>query len=213
MGIPALIRDARGVVTYTFDNPATRNALNLAVLAELDEALASLHGDADVRALVLTGAGTAFSAGADRSELTDPANVERATELVSGILRKIPLLPMPIICRVTGAAFGAGLALVATADISIACTGVQFGLPEARMGLVPGPAASACLRRVGETATLDLVLTGHTFDADEAARLHLITRVVAGEGLDAAIEAVLADILPGDAVALAATKRLVPSRG
>lgn len=213
MGIPALVRDPRGVLTYTFDNPATRNALSLAVLAELDEALASLEGEPGARALVLTGAGGAFSSGADRSELADPANVDRASERVSGILRRIHLLPVPVICRVNGPAFGAGLALVAAADISIAGAAAQFGLPEARLGLVPGPAASACLRRVGETGTLDLVLSGRRFDAAEAARLHLITRVVPDDELDAAVEAVLADVLLGDARALAASKRLLRSRG
>lgn len=213
MGIPALSRDLRGVVTYTFDDAGTRNALSLAVLAELDEALASLEGDAGVRVVVLTGAGVAFSSGADRSEIADPANVERATVLVTSVLARIERLPVPVVCRVNGFAFGAGLALVATADLSIAAAGAQFGLPEVRFGMVPGPAATACLRRVGETGTLDLVLTGRRFDAAEAARLHLIARVVPAEELDAAVEAAVAELLLGDPAALAGAKVLVRSRG
>jgi len=205
----ALTRDERGVATYTLDDAPTRNALGTAALQNIDQTLAALGGDSSVRVIVLTGAGTVFSSGADRSELGDPATIGRATELLSSILTRIESSPVPVVCRVNGAAFGAGLAIVATADISITVAEAIFGLPEVRFGLVAGPAAAASLARMGPTAGLDLLLTGRRFGADDAGRLHLVTAVVPRDELDAAVEARVADLLLGDYGALAATRRLV----
>jgi methylglutaconyl-CoA hydratase len=205
----ALTRDERGVATYTLADGPTRNALSTAVLAGLDQALAALAGDSSVRVLVVTGAGTVFSSGADRSELADPAATERATGLLCSILTRIENSPVPVVCRVNGAAFGAGLALVAAADISVAVCDATFGFPEVRFGLVPGPAAAASLGRMGQTAGLELLLTGRRFGAADAGRLHLVTAVVERDELDAAIEARIADLLLGDYDALAATRLLV----
>jgi methylglutaconyl-CoA hydratase len=206
---PALTTDERGVATYTFDHAPTRNALGTTALRELDQTLASLAEDPSVRVVVLTGTGTVFSSGADRSELGDPAAVEAATELLSSVLTRIEDLPVPVVCRVNGAAFGASLALVAAADIAVAASDAVFGLPEVRFGLVAGPAAAACVARMGQTAGLDLLLTGRRFGADEASQLRLIASVVARDELDAAVEAVLTDLLLGDRAALRATRRLV----
>jgi methylglutaconyl-CoA hydratase len=205
----ALTRDERGVATYTLADGPTRNALGTAVLAGLDQALAELAGDSSVRVVVLTGAGTVFSSGADRGELGDPAAIERATGLLCSILTRIESSPVPVVCRVNGAAFGAGLALVAAADISVAACDAVFGFPEVRLGLVAGPAAAASLARMGQTAALDLLLTGRRFGAGEAGRLHLVTAVVGRDELDAAVEARIAGLLLGDYDALAATRRLV----
>jgi methylglutaconyl-CoA hydratase len=206
---PALTRDELGVATYTVDDAPTRNALGTAILQDIDQTLAALAEDPSVRVVVLTGAGTVFSSGADRSELGGPATVERATELLSSILTRIENSPVPVVCRVNGAAFGAGLAIIAAADISIAVSDAIFGLPEVRFGLVAGPAAAACLARMGQTAGLDLLLTGHRFGADDAGRLHLVAAVVDRDELDATVEARIADLLLGDYDALAATRRLV----
>jgi methylglutaconyl-CoA hydratase len=202
-------RDERGVVTLTVDDAPTRNALGTAALAGIDQVLAGLAADPAARVLVLTGAGTVFSSGADRAELGDPALVERSTALLSSVLARIEDSRAPIVARVNGAAFGAGLAIAAAADISVAADGAVFGLPEVRFGMVAGPAAATCVPRVGRAAGLDLLLTGRRFGAAEALRIGLFTTVVDRDGLDAAIEAVIADLLAGDPVALAATRRLV----
>jgi enoyl-CoA hydratase/carnithine racemase len=206
---PALTRDDRGVATYTVDDAPTRNALGTAVLRDIDRALADLAADPSVRIVVFTGAGAVFSSGADRSELGDPALIEASTRLLSQILTRIENSPVPVVCRVNGAAIGAGLAIAAAADISIAAEDAIFVLPEVRFGLVAGPAAAACLARVGQTAGLDLMLTGRRFGAAEAGRLHLVAGVVPRDELDAAVGAVIADLLAGDYAALGATRRLV----
>jgi hypothetical protein len=163
-----LTRDERGVATYTVDDAPTRNALSTAVLREIDRALATLADDTSVRVVVFTGAGTTFSSGADRSELGDPATIETTTSLLASILHWIEASPVPVLARVNGAAFGAGLAIAAAADISIATSDAVFGLPEVRFGLVAGPAAAACLGRMGQAAGLDLLLTGRRFGAERS---------------------------------------------
>jgi riboflavin kinase / FMN adenylyltransferase len=204
----AFTRDERGVVTYTLDDPATRNAMSTRLLADLDRTLAALAQDASVRVIMFTGAGSTFSSGADRSELGDPATIEKTTALLSSILTRIDESPVPVVCRVNGAAFGAGLAVVAAADISIAADDAVFGLPEVRFGLVAGPAAAACMTRIGQTAALDLLLTGRRFGAREADRMHLLSAVVESSVLDETVEARVAELLLGDYDALAATRRL-----
>jgi len=204
----ALARDERGVVTYTLDDPATRNAMSTRVLADLDRTLSGLAEDPSVRVIVFTGAGSTFSSGADRSELGDPATIEKTTALLSSILTRIDESPVPVVCRVNGAAFGAGLAVVAAADISIAADDAVFGLPEVRFGLVAGPAAAACMARIGQTAALDLLLTGRRFGAREADRMHLLSAVVERSVLDETVERRVAELLLGDYDALAATRRL-----
>ena len=208
-----LTRDERGVVTYTVDDAPTRNALGTAALLDIDRVLADVAADRSVRVLVFTGAGPVFSSGADRSELGDPALIESSTRLLTQILTRMDESPVPVVCRVNGAAIGAGLAIAAAADIAIAAQDAFFVLPEVRFGLVPGPAAAACVARMGQTAALDLMLTGRRFGAAEAGRLHLVARVVPGDELDPAVDAVIADLLAGDEGALAATRRLVRRLG
>lgn len=205
----AVARDARGVVTFTLDDAPTRNALSVAVLGELDQALAELAHDLSVRALVLAAKGSAFSSGADRTEVTDPDLVRTATALLSSILTRIDEAPFPVLCRVNGAAFGAALAIVSAADISVAVSDAVFGFPEVRFGLVAAPAAAAFVRRAGEAAGLELLLTGRRFDAAEAARLGVIAQAVAPDALDVALESSVADLLLGDRAAIAATKQVV----
>jgi len=197
------------VFTFTLDRPATRNALGTDVLADTEQALAGLAADPAVRVIVFTGTGETFSSGADRAEIADPAAIDKATGLLSSILTLIDESAAPVVCRVNGAAFGAGLAIVAAADISIAVSDAVFGLPEVRFGMVAGPAAAACLGRIGQAAALDVLLTGRRFAAEDAKRMHLLSAVVTREELDAAVEECIAELLLGDAGALAATRRFV----
>lgn len=202
-------RGGRGVVSYTIDDAPTRNALGTALLKDMDHALAELARDRSVRVIVLTGAGQVFSSGADRAEIGDPALVAESTALLSSILARIEDSPVPVVGRVNGPAFGAGLAIAAATDISIAVSDAVFGLPEVRFGLVAGPAAATCVARMGRTAGLDLLLTGRRCTAAEAGALRLVSSVVERAGLDAAVAALTDDLLAGDYAALAATRRLV----
>jgi methylglutaconyl-CoA hydratase len=201
--------DGRGIATYTIDEAATRNALSTRLLEDIEHALTVLKQDHGVRVVVFTGAGEVFSSGADRAELGEPSTIEKATQLLSSVLTLIDESAVPVVCRVNGAAFGAGLAIVAAADIGIAVGEAFFGLPEVRFGLVAGPAAAACLGRMGQPAALDVLLTGRRFTAIEAQQMQLVARVVEREQLDAALEALLAELLLGDTAAISTTRRVV----
>lgn len=201
--------DGRGVATYTIDEATTRNALSARTLEDIERALTVLKQDPTVRVIMFTGAGEVFSSGADRAELEDPAAVGKTTRLLSSVVTLIDESAVPVLCRVNGAAFGAGLAVVAAADIVVAIDEAFFALPEVRFGLVAGPAAATCLGRIGQAAALDVLLTGRRFTALEAKQMHLVARVVEREQLDDAVEALVADILSGDASALATTRRVV----
>jgi methylglutaconyl-CoA hydratase len=201
--------DERGIATYTIDEAATRNALSANVLEDIERTLTLLNRDPSVRVVIFTGAGDVFSSGADRTELHDPTAVEKTTRALSSVLTLIDEFPVPVVCRVNGPAFGAGLAIVAAADICVAASEAFFGLPEVRFGLVAGPAAAACLGRIGEAAALDVLLTGRRFTACEAQQMHLVARVVEREQLGAALEGLVSDLLLGDDSAIATTRRIV----
>jgi methylglutaconyl-CoA hydratase len=201
--------DERGIATYTIDEASTRNALSTRVLEDIEHNLAVLNRDPKVRAVLLTGAGEVFSSGADRSELADAAKVDEATRLLCSVLTLIDESTIPVICRINGPAFGAGLAMVAAADVCVAVREAVFGLPEVRLGLVAGPAAAACLGRIGQASALDVLLTGRRFTATDAHQMQLVARVVERAQLDPTVEGVVGDLLLGDQGAIATTRRIV----
>ena len=207
MGLNSATADVSGVVTFTFDDPATRNSLSLGDLSTLLDGLYVLGPEC--RAVVLTGAGGAFSSGANRTQMADPANIERATVLVHRLLDRLDALEVPVVARVNGLAFGAALALAAAADVAIADEDARFGFPEVRFGMVAEPAIAACRRRVSEGVLRDLFLTGRQFTAAEAAAVGLVNRAVPAASLDSAVNAVLTDLISGEPKAIAATRRLL----
>ncbi len=201
--------DQRGVATYTIDQPTTRNALSTTTLQHIESTLTVLQQDRTVRVVVFTGAGEVFSSGADRAELGNPAAVQETTRLLASVLTLIDESTVPVVCRVNGAAFGAGLSIIAAADISVAVDDAFFALPEVRFALTAGPAAAACLGCMGQAAALDVLLTGRRFTAAEAQQMHMLARVVEREKLDETVATVVSELLLGDGAAIAETRRLV----
>jgi methylglutaconyl-CoA hydratase len=207
-------RDARGVVTLTLDRPARRNAFDDRLVAALADTLARLAPDPGVRALVLTGAGTAFSAGADldwmrrAADYDDAANLADAQAL-EAMLASLDAFPRPVVARVNGPAIGGGVGLVAACDIAIAAEGAVFAMSEVRLGLLPAVVAPFVRRAVGERACRRLFLTAERVDAAEARRLGLVHEVVPEAALDAAVATVLGQLLEGGPEALVATKALL----
>jgi methylglutaconyl-CoA hydratase len=199
--------DRTGVLTFLIDSPESKNALSLATLEQLASVLETL--DPTIRAVVLAASGTVFSSGADLREVDQPGFLECSTAILSQVLLLIDQVDAPVVARVNGPAFGSGLAIVATADISVAVSTARFGLPEVRYGMVGAPAAAACRRRIGETALLDLMLTARTIDATEAHRIGLVSAVVPGQELDVAISEHVEAILAGDPAAVGRTKHVV----
>jgi enoyl-CoA hydratase len=170
-----------GVAVVTIDRPEALNALNGELMFELATALDLLEGDLEVRALVLTGAGRAFVAGADVANLAqlDDAFAGREASLAGqDLMNSLAALPFPTIAAINGFALGGGLELALACDLRVAATGAKLGLPEVGLGLIPGYGGTQRLPRlIGTGRALDLILTGRHVGADEALAMGLVNRV------------------------------------
>lgn len=174
----------------TLDRPEALNALSFDILrnlgARLDEVAAS-----DARALIVTGAGPkAFCAGADIPELRDRDLMaqKRGAEFGQAIFAKLEALPMPSIAVINGFAFGGGLELALACSIRLCTPNAKMGLPEVKLGLIPGYGGTQRLPRViGPARALEIILTGRTILAEEAMRIGLVTEIVEGDPVEAGL--------------------------
>jgi enoyl-CoA hydratase len=187
-------REARGpVALLVLDRPKTLNALDAAMLRAIAARCAELAADASVRAVVLTGEGRAFAAGADIEEMRrhDPLEAERFSRLGHATCAALEALPVPVIAAVGGYALGGGCELALACDWIYASAKARFGQPEVGLGLIPGfGGTTRLLRRVGPGWAKELVLGGEAIDAETAQRIGLANRVFAPEALvDAAVAA------------------------
>lgn len=208
-------RDARGVVTLTFNRPQVRNAFDDRLMSALTEAATRLRSDDTVRAVVLTGAGTAFSAGADlnwmRAAAEAPAGDADDSSSFEAMLRAVHELPMPVLARVNGHALAGASGLLGCADIVVAVRGARFGFTEARLGLVPAMISAYVLPRIGVTHATRYFLTAEVFDSDRARELGLVDEVCEPDELDAVFDAVLERIVAAGEDAQREVKRLLPA--
>ena len=185
---PLLLReDADGIATITLNRPAARNSLSTAMLAALGDTLAALAADRGVRVVVLTAAGTVFSAGHDLREMQahrsdadgGRAFFERAMAQCASVMQAVTALPQPVIAAVQGVATAAGCQLVATCDLAVASNAAKFCTPGVDIGLFCSTPAVALSRNVPRKAAMEMLLLGDMIDADEAYRIGLVNRVVA----------------------------------
>jgi enoyl-CoA hydratase len=180
-----LLNCETNVAILTLNRPKVLNALNAAMLRELDEALQLLAGDASVRVIVLRGAGgRAFAAGADIAELAD-ADAAAGEDLARGVQRifgRMEALGKPVIACIDGYALGGGCELALACTLRLANQTAQLGQPEVKLGLIPGYGGSQRLPRlVGRSAALRMLLTGGMVDAAEAFRIGLVDEVIQGD--------------------------------
>ncbi len=180
-----------GVAVITIDRQSALNALNQDVLAELALAFEVAETDVEVRALVVTGAGRAFVAGADIGELqqlNDPFAGREAALVGQEVMNSLAAMPFPTVAAINGFALGGGLELALAADMRVAATGAKLGLPEVGLGLIPGYGGTQRLPRlVGKGRALEIIFTGRHVTADEALQMGLVNRV-ADDALAAAME-------------------------
>ncbi|MFH8767108.1 enoyl-CoA hydratase family protein [Streptomyces althioticus] len=193
----------RGVETLSLDAPERRNALSAALVGGLAAALTDAGKDPGVRAVVLTHTGNTFSAGADLKDPPDPA-------ALVALLRQIVELPKPVVARVTGHVRAGGLGLLAACDIGVASRTATFAFTEVRIGVAPAVISLPLLPRTDPRALTRYYLTGERFDADEAARIGLIT--AAGDDADDTLEPILDGVRRSAPEALAETKRLLTAK-
>lgn len=212
------VKDERGVVTLTLNDPDKHNALSAAMIAALNEAAIRLGDDASVRAVVLTGAGPSFCAGGDLGWMKAQMSATRAERIkearkLADMLRALNEMPKPLIARVNGQAFGGGVGIMAVADVAIVAEGARFGFTETRLGLTPATISPYVFARMGEGKARRVFMSARRFDAAEAVALDLAARAVPAQELDAAVEAEVAPYLACSPHAVAAAKRLARSRG
>jgi len=207
-------RDARGIVTLTLDRPEARNALSAALVGEITTALGTLARDTTVRAIVLTGAGKVFCAGADIGEMraagaAPPAENEADSRRFAKMLETLERQPQPTVAVVNGAAFGGAVGLVAACDIALAATSARFSLSEVRLGLVPAMISPYVLRALGLREARRWCLTGEVLDSATAQRIGLVHEIADDAALGTAAESLLAAVLIGAPGAQIEIKRLL----
>lgn len=207
-----------GVATITIDRPEKRNAMTYAVLADFTDAVWRAADDEAARVVVITGAGGAFCAGTDLSELDETPEDERGTRSRrDGERASVPWpivrCPKPVIAAIDGAAVGMGVEFATQCDVRIASDRAKLGWIFVKRGLVPDTGAGSYLlpRIVGATEALRLLLSGEVIDAEEALRIGFVSSVVAADDLLGAARAEAERYLEASPFAVARTKRLVYS--
>ena len=175
-----------GIAIVTIDRPEALNALNSTVITELEQVVAALESDRDVRCLILTGEGRSFVAGADIGEQypLDLDGGRRWGQRGSALMRRIEKLEFPTIAAVNGFALGGGCELALSCDIILASEKSKFGQPEVGLGITPGFSGTQRLpRRVGIAKAKELIFSGKVIGAAEAEKIGLVNAVYAPEEL------------------------------
>ena len=198
----------------TLNRPDVRNAFNETMIAELTDWAHATAADAAVRAVVISGAGPTFCAGADVSWMaktiafTEAQNVEDALA-ASVMFAAVNRLPVPVIARVQGGAIGGGAGLTAVCDVVVAEEHAVFGFTEVKLGIVPAVISPFVLAKIGRSAARELFLTGRRFSAQHAQEIGLVHSVVRQDDLTTAVEAVLREVLASGREAMATAKALI----
>jgi enoyl-CoA hydratase len=201
-----LLEKKDGVAIVTVNRPDKLNALNDRTMAELDLAFTALAADADVRGVILTGAGEkAFVAGADIAELATQSPVQGKERSIHGqkILDRIENFGKPVVAAVNGFALGGGCELAMACHVRVASENARLGTPEVKLGIMCGYAGTQRLPRlVGKGRALEILLTGEMVEAAEAHRIGLVNKVVPKDKLLVEAEALLRKMLASGPVSL-----------
>jgi enoyl-CoA hydratase/carnithine racemase len=207
--------DDGGILRLTLNDPARRNALSEAMLAELGAAFAEAGSDPSVRVVILAAKGRAFCAGHDLKEMTaGRANSDRGRAyfgkvmtMCSGVMQAIVNCPKPVIAEVAGVATAAGCQLVASCDLAVAATTAQFSTPGDHIGLFCSTPMVALSRNVSSKHAMEMLLTGDMTSASRAAESGLVNRAVAPEALQEATMEMARKIASKSSMTLATGKR------
>ena len=211
-----------GAVTrITLDRPEVRNAFDADLIEELRVAFDTVSGEAPetLRAVVLAGAGSTFSAGADVGWMRASVDLsvddnERDAERMQGMFDAIEACPVAVIARVQGAALGGGMGLCAVADVVVATADATFGFTETKLGIVPAVISTFVIPKIGVSHARALFLTGQRFDAERARAIGLVHEVVASEAeLDARVGELIDEIRSAGPTAVREAKSIVRAVG
>jgi enoyl-CoA hydratase len=208
-----LLDRAGAVATITLNRPERLNALDLAMWRRLGERLGELEGASGLRCVALRGAAGNFAAGADLAEFPERRATREAAEeygrVMVAALHRLRDLALPTVAVVSGACVGAGLEIAIMCDIRIAAASSRFGVPIQRIGVVmPYPELTDLVALVGRSAALAILLEGRVFEAAEAERIGLVTRIVADADLEREAAATIRRIAEGAPVSHRLHKRM-----
>ena len=198
-----------GIGYLTLNRPQVRNAFSREMIDELQQVLAGIDKDNEIRVLIITGAGQAFQAGADISELRamQPMDILRWNEGIVPINAALEKLRQPVIAAINGAALGGGLELALACTLRIAAESAVMGLPEVKLGIIPGTGGTQRLPRlIGKGRAAELLLTGKIIDARQAFDMGLVNQVSAAEQLMPIAEKMAAEILVNAPIAVEMAK-------
>ncbi len=209
-----LIRRSAHVAEVRLNRPDVRNAFNDEVIAELTRVFQGLRDERELRAVVLSGQGKTFCAGADLTWMRAMADYtweenRQDAQALADMLWTIYSCPVPVIGRIHGDCFGGGVGLAAVCDILVAADVAGFCLSEARVGLLPGTISPYVIRALGEQASRRYFVTAERFGAAQAQALGFVHAVCLSEELDAKVDEIAAAIVANGPMAVRACKELV----
>jgi enoyl-CoA hydratase len=208
-----LVERSERVARLTMNRPAQRNALGSASVAALHDALDELEPDDTVRAIVIAGAGRHFSAGADIAELEQMGSANQFRIFIDALqtcFARLESFAKPTVAAIEGIAFGGGLELALSCDLRVAARDSRLGLPEIKLGLLPGAGGTQRLPRLVPPAIAkQMILTGQPIDAERAYHLGLVNELSGPGDVVQAAGKVAAALAAGAPLALAAGKRLI----
>jgi methylglutaconyl-CoA hydratase len=209
-----LTRREGDVEHLVLNRPDVRNAFNEELIADVTTWARRVASDASARAVVISGAGPTFCAGADLAWMAkmvsySPEDNLRDARAGAEMFEAIDTLPVPVIARVHGAAFGGGVGLAAVADIVLSDDRATFGFTEVKLGIIPAMIAPYVLAKIGPSHARELFLTGRRFGAQHAREIGLVHEVVAADQLDATVQKYIDELLANGREAMTAAKSLL----
>lgn len=211
-----LVEKSEGLGKIVLNRPQVLNALNQEMFDELDKAFRFMGEDEDVKVLIVTGAGKAFSAGIDLSllnQIVEEKNNEKIRRLIKKIQETFSLpeiMEKPVIAAINGITLGGGLELILACDLRIASENAKFGLPEVSFGIVPDLGGAQKLSRiVGLGKAKEIVFTGEIFDAKEAEKIGLVNKVVSHEVLEETVKNLAKKLMNNSLIAIGLSKNIL----
>ncbi len=206
------------IATITMRRPEVHNAFNGQLIQDLQVAFTDLAPDEKLHAVVLTGAGPSFSAGADLSMMKESATFTQEQNLtdalrLADLFDTINSFPCPVVARANGTAMGGGAGLISVCDIVIAAESARLAFSEVKLGIAPAVISPYVVRKIGETHARVLFVTGERFSAARGRDIGLVHTVVPLEELDAAVEKTLRELLSSGPQAVRACKALALNVG
>ena len=207
-------QDKRGVVSLTLNRPEKRNALSAKMIEELTDFTSMLTPD--IRAVVIQGAGKLFCAGGDLDWMNNQIKADRLTRIsearkLAMMLKALNEIPVPLIGKLHGAAYGGGVGLACVCDFIISSSNVKFGFTETRLGLIPSTIGPYVVGKMGEAKAREVFMSGKVFNEVEAKKLNIVSEI--SENLDQSVESHLNPYLQTAPKAVGEAKALLRSLG